>query len=191
MKLNTEQLIQQLINEATIQLKYVEQLQVADHSLLHLQPAQHSWSILQILEHVNTYSAYYLPLIANVYIAAPAAPTSVFTPGWLGNYFVGMMQPLNGAIKKKYKASSKHQPGAQLNSGQVLTNYINHQKHLIALLEKARQHDLNSVRIPISIAPFIKLKLGDVLRFIVAHQQRHMLQMQKIFAPNKSSEQAV
>lgn len=181
MKLNTDRLIQQLINDVIAQLKYAEQLHPADDALLNKKPNQNSWSIAQVLEHVNTYSAYYLPLIAAAYTSAKPSATEEFTPGWLGNYFVGMMQPDNGTVKKKYKATSKHQPGAQLNSAQVLTSYINHQKHLIALLEKAKQHDLSKIRIPISIAPFIKLKLGDVLRFVVTHQHRHTLQMQNIF----------
>jgi uncharacterized damage-inducible protein DinB len=32
------------------------------------------------------------------------------------------------------------------------------------------------VKVGISIAPFIKLKLGDVFRFMIAHQVRHILQ---------------
>ena len=181
MKLNTDRLIQQLINDVIAQLKYAEQLRQADDALLNKKPNQNSWSIAQVLKHVNTYSAYYLPLIAAAYISATPSLTEEFTPGWLGNYFAGMMQPDNGTVKKKYKAARKHQPAAQLNGKEVLATYINHQKHLITLLEKARQYDVNSIRIPISIAPFIKLKLGDIFRFVVTHQHRHTLQMQNIF----------
>ncbi len=181
MNLNTDRLIQQLINDVIDQLKYAEQLRPADDALLNKKPNANSWSIAQVLEHVNTYSAYYLPLIAAAYTSASLSPTEEFTPGWLGNYFVGMMQPDNGAIKKKYKAAPKHLPAVELNGKEILETYIKHQKHLITLLEKAKQYNLNSIRIPISIAPFIKLKLGDVLRFVVSHQYRHMLQTQNIF----------
>jgi len=37
------------------------------------------------------------------------------------------------------------------------------------------QTDLNQ-RLPISVASFIKLKLGDVLLFVVAHNGRHLKQ---------------
>jgi hypothetical protein len=45
------------------------------------------------------------------------------------------------------------------------------------LLEQAKQIDLNRTKVPISIAPFIKLKLGDVFMFLVAHNFRHVLQV--------------
>ena len=40
--------------------------------------------------------------------------------------------------------------------------------------------DLGKIKIPISIAPFVKIKLGDTLRFIVYHNERHIVQAQNI-----------
>jgi signal transduction histidine kinase len=56
---------------------------------------------------------------------------------------------------------------------------------LSALLEDfadAAHVDLSSARIPISISAWIKISLGDAIRFLVAHQIRHQLQMRKAFA---------
>lgn len=164
------------------QIMQAEHLLSLSDSLLNKKPDEHSWSIAQVAEHLNTYSTYYLPRISMALASASKTTVTDFKPGWLGNYFVGMMQPDNGIIKKKYKAAARHRPGVQLNSHEVLTTYITHQKQLITLLEQARSYDINKLHIPISIAPFIKLKLGDVFRFIVAHQQRHTLQMHNILA---------
>jgi hypothetical protein len=56
----------------------------------------------------------------------------------------------------------------------------------LQLLNKARNTDLGKIRIPISIAPFIKLKLGDVFAFIIAHHQRHFVQINNTLAAIKS-----
>ena len=56
------------------------------------------------------------------------------------------------------------------------------QEKLLILLEEAKQVNLNSIRIPISIAKFIKLKLGDVFMFLIAHNIRHVKQAERIIA---------
>ena len=48
---------------------------------------------------------------------------------------------------------------------------------LLELLDQAETVDLNKIRIPISLTKLIKLKLGDVFNFIVAHHERHFLQI--------------
>jgi hypothetical protein len=42
--------------------------------------------------------------------------------------------------------------------------------------------DLNEIRIGLSIVPWLTLKLGDVFQFLVAHQERHMVQAGKVAA---------
>jgi hypothetical protein len=41
--------------------------------------------------------------------------------------------------------------------------------------------DIGAIRIPISISPLIRLKLGDTFHFLVAHQLRHLEQVKRIF----------
>ena len=53
---------------------------------------------------------------------------------------------------------------------------------MLQLLEEAKSVDLNAVRIPISIAKFIKLKLGDVFMFLIAHNLRHVKQAERAIA---------
>jgi hypothetical protein len=47
------------------------------------------------------------------------------------------------------------------------------------LLGKAQQVNINRIRIPVSITPLLKLKMGDVFGFIIAHHQRHFVQIEK------------
>ena len=54
---------------------------------------------------------------------------------------------------------------------------------LLQLLDKAGEVNINRIRIPISIAPFIKLKIGDVFGFIIAHHQRHFVQIENTLPP--------
>jgi len=47
---------------------------------------------------------------------------------------------------------------------------------MLRLLTQARQADLSATRVPLSIAPFLRLRLGDVFGFNVAHNERHVQQ---------------
>jgi hypothetical protein len=62
----------------------------------------------------------------------------------------------------------------------VIAEFIEQQEKSLALLRKAKRVDLNKIRVPISIAKFIKLKLGDTFLFLVAHNYRHILQADRV-----------
>lgn len=101
-------------------------------------------------------------------------PKDTFKSSWLGAYFIKMMDPETG--KKKYKAFKGHIPAPDLDAYAVVAEFIQQQENLLIFLKEARSADLNSIRIPISIARFITLKLGDVFQFIIAHDERHIRQ---------------
>lgn len=134
------------------------------------------WSIAQCLWHLNSYGHYYLPKIkSGLAKNYPANPD--FKSSWLGSYFTRTMQP--GAQMKKYKAFKDHLPPQTLNAQQVVAEFIQQQEQLLSYLKQARQSDMNRVRIPISILNWIKLKLGDVFQFIIAHDERHLQQAKR------------
>jgi hypothetical protein len=63
-----------------------------------------------------------------------------------------------------------------LNVDQVLKEYIDQKHKLLELLDKSKNTNLNAIKIPITLTKLIRLKLGDALRFLIAHEQRHMVQ---------------
>jgi hypothetical protein len=144
------------------------------------------WSIAQCLEHLNSYGDYYLPLIEkNLKGADNQSENGSFKSSWLGNYFIRMMEPTTG--KKKFKAFKGHIPVPELDAYAVIAEFIRQQEQLLYLLKKAEKVHLNSIRIPISITRFIKLKLGDVFQFIIAHDERHIQQAMRVHKnPNNS-----
>jgi hypothetical protein len=57
---------------------------------------------------------------------------------------------------------------------------------LLSLLHQARRIDLTKIRIPISLTKYIKLKLGDVFMFLIAHNMRHIKQAERAIAAAKA-----
>ncbi len=171
--------------------KAISEWQFISNSQMTAQPAPGAWSASQCLEHLNSYGRYYLPAIERAIAkAACTKPSAHFKSGWLGNYFYKLMLPENnGRVKKKMKSPKDHQPGLELNAAKVINEFISQLEVLGRLLTQARGIDMNTSRVPISISPFIKLKLGDVFLFLTAHISRHVLQAERALQAANTREQ--
>jgi hypothetical protein len=146
------------------------------HSDLLLKPAvDGGWSIAQCIGHLNRYGDYYIPLIRQALSRQEKlVQGGVFNAGFIGSYFTRLMDPDTG--KKKMKAFKEYSPPVVLDAHAVIAEFIRQQEILLICLQWARRADLNKPRIPVSILPWLKLKLGDVLQFVIAHDERHMRQ---------------
>lgn len=177
-KVNSETLLEQLqtdTRQIMVKLKYLQQL---DPAVLLQQPAPGKWSAAQVVEHLNSYGRYYLPQLKTALEKSKYPTNNFFTSGWLGGYFTRSMLPKqNGTITNKMKAPKDHRPSPDIDSKTVLDEFEQQELLLLDLLQRAKKTDLGRIRIPISIAPFIKLKMGDVFSFLIAHHQRHFVQI--------------
>jgi uncharacterized damage-inducible protein DinB len=156
-------------------------LSIADPEMLMIQPAPGKWSVAQVLEHLNSYGRYYLPELKKALQQnKPAVP--YFKSGWLGSYFTKLMQPKEGVVVNKMKSPKDHRPVNDLDIKPVMDHFIQQQQELLDLLEAAKEKNINNIRVPISIARFIKMKVGDTFGFLIAHEQRHFVQIMNIIA---------
>ena len=161
--------------------KAISEWQLLSNSRMTAQPAPGAWSASQCLEHLNSYGRYYLPAIEKAIVkAAGKRAVPDFNSSWLGNYFYKLMLPENnGTVKKKMRSPKDHRPGLGLNAEKVLQEFISQLEILGRLLNEAKTIDINAARVPISVSPLIKLKLGDTFLFLIAHINRHIQQAER------------
>ena len=178
---NSKTLLQELHNDVSSLLNVLNsRIMPQPRAALLQPPAPGSWSVIQCLDHLNSYGLYYLPqlkaaLDRGEHRGFPAAAT--FKSGWLGNYFTNLMQPKpDGALKSKMQAPKDHRPTPQPDAEKVLAEFTAQQEQLLRLLERAQRTNIGRVRVPISLTKLIKLSAGDTFRFLIAHEQRHILQ---------------
>ncbi len=164
--------------------KAVTEWQMLPAEVLSTKPAPEKWSIAQCLEHLNIYGQYYLPAMEKAILEArrqgrwPASAT--FHPGWLGGYFTKLMRPQpDGRLSSKMKAPENARPSTDPDPQAMLAEFIDQHETLLKLLDVAASVSLHRIRIPISIAPWLRLKLGDTFLFLVAHTERHVLQAER------------
>ena len=176
-KFKSEELIDQLENDVKQMIAAAEHLQTADPVKLSYSPEEGKWSVAQVLEHLNAYNRYYLPLIEKSMVHISKDVSAWFVAGFWGNYFVNSIMPKNVfEVKNKMKTSKTHTPDKSVNVEAAFKEFFQHQHKLLQLLEVARRRNLNTIHIPTTISKLFRLKLGDMFRFLVAHEQRHMIQ---------------
>ena len=175
--INSNELINSLQADLREIILMANQLERYSATELEKEPEPGKWSVAQVLEHMNIYSRYYLDAIEQKLHLNSSEATTEFRPGWLGNYFTGLMKPSKGnRVTRKMNAPKNARPSQQPDSQKVLKEFLEHQHRLLHLLEICREANLDT-RIPTSLTALIKLKLGDTLRFFIAHEQRHFVQI--------------
>ena len=162
-------------------------LRTIDPGLLLQEPAPGKWSVIQVLEHLNSYGRYYLLAIERG-LESDKSAIEIFKPGWLGDYFTKLMKPgEDGKIAHKMQSPKDHRPAKHLDIFPVLTTFLEQQHYLIDLLGLAKCRNIGTIRIPVSISKFVRLKLGDTFRFLIAHEQRHFVQIDNTLAMIKGT----
>lgn len=74
------------------------------------------------------------------------------------------------------KAMKDFSFGNNLNVDKVFSEFAEHQDKLINLLTLAGSRNITKIHVPLSLTRMVKLRLGDALRFLIAHEQRHLIQ---------------
>ncbi|WP_242922117.1 DinB family protein [Pontibacter liquoris] len=149
-----------------------------DLSSLNFKPGPESWSILECLEHLNRYSRYYNPALANAIAQNSGSPTVPhISYSWLGKKSLEMVQP---QLLKKHKTVKHMNPNNSPLNRATLEEFLQHQTELLRLLEEAKKANLHKKAVPVEFLKLLKLRIGEALEFVVAHQERHVQQALRV-----------
>ena len=138
-------------------------------------PKPGAWCALECIEHLNRYGRFYLPEIKKrLGERRSASANSSFRSTWLGEYFAQ-------SVKDKPKLNTMNTFANMNPSGSTLTveaidEFIEQQDALLVILQQCLLTDLVKTRTSISISKWIRLRLGDTLRVVIYHNDRHIAQ---------------
>jgi hypothetical protein len=159
-------------------LKVYERLS-EDH--LNWKPAPERWSIAQVFEHLNITQGYYFPTIEKSISTAQHRSKDSFNSNWLGDFAYNRIIPRpDGTIFRLPAPKFLHARSDLLNGKKVLQVFGGQLDQFEEILDHCQYVDLQKLKIPFSFTSLIKLRLGDNLRFLVAHNERHLLQAKNV-----------
>lgn len=171
--------IQKLLEESTRIQNRTKELAQLDIDLLKARPNEDAWNILECYEHLWYYSSLYGKNMTKSINKAPALKEGFKVKhGYLGAKFIKMMNPdQKGKIKKMNTFKSKNPFKFDLDKDSI-QKFLQSNEETIRICEEALAKDTFKVKSQTAI-PMLKLKLGDALGFIIGHNTRHMLQIEK------------
>jgi hypothetical protein len=144
-------------------------------------PAPGKWSIAEIFEHLNIVHGGMLQSIAKAMHKAPINSRESFSSGWIGGKLYQWMMPrADGTVLKMKTPRRFHAGPAPLSSRKVLDTFLSQLDEFDHVLELCVYVDLQKIKLSFAFPRGLKLRLGDGLRFIVAHCERHLLQARHV-----------
>lgn len=182
--MKTEALLTDLIERTKGVLNSSENFNSLDNETLNFKPSATSWSILECIEHLNLYGDFYLPEIENRIKNSKHQASHTFKTGILGNYFAKSLLPRE-KLNKMNAFKDKNPNGSHLDK-RVLDKFIHQQHETLRLLNLSRTTNLTKTKTSITLTNYIKIRLGDTFRVLIYHNQRHIVQAEKVLKAFKS-----
>jgi hypothetical protein len=148
---------------------------------LNFKPDAGQWSIAENFEHLNMSNAAYIRIILTRISGAPDITADKYTSGWLGDLIYSKIMPRPDGSVFKMKTGKLMRPGEGMLDGlDILQRYLQNCDMIDDILRHAATKDLRGIKIPFSIFHVLKLRLGDNLRYLIAHNERHLLQAHRM-----------
>jgi hypothetical protein len=144
-------------------------------------PGPGIWSIVEVFAHLNLSNEIYIRNILQRVTLAPDQPSDEFSSTWLGDWAYEKIVPrADGSVykMKTAKAVLPVKPNEDLK--EVLVNFHRTCDAMDDILRHSATKDLRRIRIPFHFIPLLHFSLGETLRFLVAHNERHLLQAQRL-----------
>ena len=154
---------------------------VARHLTLHQlnwKPNPGKWSIGNCLDHLAISNEVYLAELADALVNQPRAVAHDITPGWLGRWFIRkFIAP--SPESARVRAPRKTRPAPEVDAS-VVDRFLASNVTARALVRRASDYDVNRLRFRNPFVPLIRFTVGTGLEIIAKHEQRHLLQAERV-----------
>jgi DinB superfamily len=144
-------------------------------------PSPGAWSIAEVYGHLNLSMDQSIRVILSRIALAPDTRSDEYVSGWLGDVACTVIMPRpDGSVFKLKARKSQCVDIAAIDAREELGVFLRHCDALDDVLRHVATKDLRRITIPFFLPRLLRLRLGDVLRFLVAHGERHLLQAQRV-----------
>ena len=155
-------------------------LRMSDDQLA-LNPAPEQWSIAEVFCHLNLSNEIYIRSILSRVTLAPDTASDAFRSTWLGEWAYEKIVPRpDGSVLKMRSARSVRPSKPPDDLREVLHSFLRACDAMDDILRHSATKDLRRIRIPFHFVPLLHFSLGETLRFLIAHNERHLLQAQRL-----------
>ncbi|MBD2754317.1 DinB family protein [Spirosoma validum] len=152
---------------------------------LRWKPAPDRWSIVECLQHLNLAERFYIRNIQHKVDKLGLLQTNPTDQNvesdWIGKAMLFAVDP-QVKIKLPAPGMIRPRPAAELVPADVIGQFLDLQTLLRSLLDKAVYLDWNQEKVMTLFGNWLKIRLGDAFRMLIAHTERHMKQAMRVKA---------
>lgn len=151
---------------------------------LQVRPQPERWNANECFAHLNAHFDYFLPRIElSIHKSKARAwgPAEEVKHNWQGKYSIRAVDPEN--MGKKHRRSPKRiDPKLLTVRPHEVKAFLINCEMLLRLLQQSRGVDLNKTKVAHFRWPHFRFLLGDLLRYMILHAQRHVIQAQGVLS---------
>lgn len=143
-----------------------------------------SWSVVEVVDHLNKVYDVYLENFENAIALAPKLDNDISEAiihkrTILGRLSIFSMKPKGSKRNFKMKTFDFFEP-SKADPNKIFKEFFNKKEQFNGLLKQARKKDLRGLKVPTALGKKVKFYLGECFEFILAHEQRHLIQIKEI-----------
>ena len=142
-------------------------------------PDSDTWSVGEILDHLNFVDGLYIDLISEKLKQKDYKPTGriKFKHRLWVRLTCKFFEP---PYKIKFKVPGDNEPEADLSIDEVNREYEKKREELINLAEQGRGLALDEVTVKSPLSDMIELSISESFSFLACHQRRHLWQAEQV-----------
>lgn len=162
--------------EANLKAEYLHRAE----DILKQRPAPGQWSIGETAAHTSIVMEIYLAHIKDsLRHTSPAAQTKPYKTGLNGRLMIKLLAPKEGRIRWKIPTLAHMEPQHDNNDSALeqLQDLVTTLGNFRSLARECERYDLNKVKVSSALGKLIRFRLGDALRIVATHNERHLVQM--------------
>ncbi len=151
---------------------------------LNLRPRPKSWSIIEVIEHMNIAHHFYIEKIdSHLKMAPPSTNQTDHTAHAMPSFLMKRFPPKDGKIKFKMKTFKRFTPVFDLEniSENKIQTVIKDFRSSLEHLEKAIQEYTSKIteqkRFASAVGAWVKFNVPEAIEFIICHNERHWQQI--------------
>lgn len=176
---------EELLRDSNLVGHYInEEIKSLEINQLTWKPTPEQWSLVEVVDHLNLIYDKYL---THMKLAIDQAPTLVNNRSQkkkttiLGNLSVYSMKPKKQVVRFKMKTFDFFDPRQDPKTVKdIFETFARNKGAFNELIKTARLKDVESVKIPTSLGSRIRFYIIQCMEFIIAHEQRHLIQMKAL-----------
>ena len=179
-KINKKEYINDLLTQIDVQISFGESLKEVDQSSLLYKENENKWNALECMQHMNQSMQVYTDQLAHIVLQNGVEDTIKI--GWKGNFFAEGSRPKGEEISYKMKTMKALEPN---NAGdESIDIYISLLGLIKSFITQNRDRSWTKGRVKTALGPLVKLNIAEAINFVLAHNERHILQAKKAMPVN-------